>query len=125
MFEYHEPRGFTLFEIVALTLIMGIVFAFGTPKYIKIIHDTHNSNIDRMVGIVKIWSAEQAIENLHESGNYVYPLPNNAKIINVIKEGKLGKWDDSDPSNWSYVAGGGIQISGDGSYFDVRPVYIN
>lgn len=104
---------------------MGLVFAFGTPKYIEIIHDTHNSNIDRMVGVLKIWSTEQAIENLNESGYYFYPLPDNTKIKNVFVEDELVKWDDSDPLNWKYVAGGGIQISGDGSYFEVRPIYIN
>ena len=104
---------------------MFLIFIFGTPKYIGFIHATHNANIDLMVGTVKIWSSEQALESLRDEGSMAYPLPNSIKIDNVVKEGNFKKWDDSNPNKWEYIAGGGIELIGDGSYLKVRPIYIN
>lgn len=104
---------------------MAIVFAFGAPKYISSIQNTHNANIDIMISNIKIWSTEQAIYNLRNEGHMRYPLPKSVKINEVMCKGKIVKWDDSQDEQWNYIAGGGIQFEGDGTYLDVIPIYIN
>jgi len=125
LFKHSKENGFTLFEVVALVAIMVVVFAFGAPKYISSIQDTHNANIDIMVSNIKIWSSEQAIHNLRYEGNMRYPLPNLVKIKNVMSNGISVKWDDSFPEQWNYVAGGGIHFEGDGTYLEIIPIYID
>ena len=124
LFKPTKENGFTLFEIVGLVAIMALVFAFGAPKYISCINDTHNANIDIMVSNIKIWSSEQAIYNLRNEGRMRYPLPKSVKIKEVMRNGKIGNWDDSQEEQWIYIAGGGIYFEGDGIYLDVIPIYI-
>ena len=123
--QSNKSCGFTLFDIVAIVAIMGLVFAFGAPKYLECIRNTHNSNINIMVGTIKIWSVKHAINSFNKEGKGRYPLPSSTTIKNVIEDGQLTKWDDSDSSNWKYLAGGGIDIEGDGTYFVAKPIYIN
>ena len=125
MFKPTTENGFTLFEIVALVAIMAVVFAFGAPKYISSIRDTHNANIDIMVSNIKIWSTEQAIYNLRNEGHMKYPSPNSVKIDKVMTNGRIVKWDDSQGEQWNYIAGGGIYFEGDGTYLDIIPIYVN
>jgi len=117
--------GFTLIELVVIVVIMGIIFGLGTPKYINLIKETHNSNIELMVSTIRSWSYMQAVDNLNNTGDYVYPLPKIATIENVINEGSLPNWDVTDPTYWQYRAGGGISISGDGTFIKIQPIYIN
>jgi hypothetical protein len=78
-----------------------------------------------VVGTVRSWSYMQAVDSYNMSGDYRFPDPGTATIDNIMINSELTNWDDSDPTNWQYVAGGGINISGDGSYFSVKPKYIN
>lgn len=125
MFKNNNSSGYTLFEVVAIVFIMAIVFAIGTPKYLKCIRDVHNSNINIMVGTIKIWSAEQAVDNFNHAGRPKYPLPKATTIDKILTDRNPIKWDDTDPSYWKYLAGGGIEIEGDGTYFKAKPIYIN
>lgn len=125
MFNPVKESGFTLFELVALVVILVVVFAFGAPRYIECIHSTHNANIEIMVNNIKIWSSEKALCNLRNEGIMKYPLPNSVKINDVMSDDNNIKWDDTAEENWKYIAGGGIQLEGDGTYLDVIPIYIN
>ena len=116
--------GYTLIELVFTVSIIGILFAFSMPKYLGYLKDAHNSNIKSIVGTIQSWSIIQSVENYNNKDNLVYPLPNSATINNVIEGDSLRKWNDSDPSNWQYYAGGGIVITGDGSYFKATPIFI-
>jgi len=120
-----KESGFTLIEIVVIVTVMGIIVAIGLPKYIDVVNDTHNANINMVVGSVRSWSYMQAVDNFNLSGDNIFPDPSTATIENVVLDGELINWDDSNPLYWKYVAGGGINISGDGTYFSVKPVYVN
>ena len=81
MFKHrNNSSGFALFEIVAIIAIMGLVFAFSTPKYLEVIRNVHNSNINIMVATIRIWSANQAVNNFNNSGSINYPLPKSTTI---------------------------------------------
>lgn len=120
-----NSEGFTLIELAVIVVIMAFVFGLGTPKYINLIKETHNCNIEFMVCTIRSWSYLQAVDNLNNTGDYLYPLPTLATIENVVNKSNLPNWDDTDPTNWQYRAGGGISISGDGTFIAIQPIYIN
>jgi prepilin-type N-terminal cleavage/methylation domain-containing protein len=93
-----SQSGFTLIELIAVMVILGILAAVIIPRITTITSGAYESNVRNMYGVIKNEITAQAVKAAM-SGDFLetYPDPGDAN-----ENFYLGKWvADYDPSAWS------------------------
>lgn len=69
----HKNKGFTLIELVVVIVILGILAAVATPKYMDLTKDARAANLTALKGVLKsavsIAHAKMVIYNQSEEGS--------------------------------------------------------
>ena len=93
-----SQSGFTLIELIAVMVILGILAAVIIPRITTITSGAYESNVRNMYGLIKNEVTAQAVKAAM-SGDFLetYPNPTNSTANFYLK-----KWvADYDPSAWS------------------------
>ena len=93
-----SQSGFTLIELIAVMVILGILAAVIIPRITTITSGAYESNVRNMYGLIKNEVTAQAVKAAM-SGDFLetYPNPGNGNVNFYLK-----KWvADYDPSAWS------------------------
>ena len=93
-----SQSGFTLIELIAVMVILGILAAVIIPRITTITSGAYESNVRNMYGLIKNEITAQAVKAAM-SGDFLETYPNpDDPAENVY----LKKWvADYDPSAWS------------------------
>ena len=112
-----SQSGFTLIELIAVMVILGILAAVIIPRISTITSGAYESNVRNMYGLIKNEVTAQAVKAAM-SGNFLETYPN---ITNSTDDAILKLWvSDFDPDSWSQIwfAGEAAKL-GDNSTSDV------
>jgi MSHA pilin protein MshA len=112
-----SQSGFTLIELIAVMVILGILAAVIIPRITTITSGAYESNVRNMYGLIKNEVTAQAVKAAM-SGNFLETYPD---ITNNTDDAILKLWvSDYDPDGWSQVhfAGEAAKL-GDNSANDV------
>ena len=93
-----SQSGFTLIELIAVMVILGILAAVIIPRITTITSGAYESNVRNMYGLIKNEVTAQAVKAAM-SGDFLetYPNPDNPNENFYLK-----KWvADYDPNAWS------------------------
>ena len=93
-----SQSGFTLIELIAVMVFLGILAAVIIPRITTITSGAYESNVRNMYGLIKNEITAQAVKAAM-SGDFLetYPNPDDPNENHY-----LGKWvADYDPSAWS------------------------
>ena len=93
-----SQSGFTLIELIAVMVILGILAAVIIPRITTITSGAYESNVRNMYGLIKNEITAQAVKAAM-SGDFLetYPNPSNENENYYLK-----RWvSDYDPSAWS------------------------
>jgi len=93
-----SQSGFTLIELIAVMVILGILAAVIIPRITTITSGAYESNVRNMYGLIKNEITAQAVKAAM-SGDFLetYPNPDDANENFYLK-----KWvSDYDPAAWS------------------------
>ena len=93
-----SQSGFTLIELIAVMVILGILAAVIIPRITTITSGAYESNVRNMYGLIKNEVTAQAVKAAM-SGDFLetYPNPTNPEENFYLK-----KWvADYDPAAWS------------------------
>ena len=93
-----SQSGFTLIELIAVMVILGILAAVIIPRITTITSGAYESNVRNMYGLIKNEVTAQAVKAAM-SGDFLetYPNPDNGNVNFYLK-----KWvADYDPNAWS------------------------
>ena len=109
-----SQSGFTLIELIAVMVILGILAAVIIPRITTITSGAYESNVRNMYGLIKNEVTAQAVKAAM-SGNFLETYPN---ITNSTDDAILKLWvSDFDPDSWSQIhlasADGGSNTLGD------------
>ena len=93
-----SQSGFTLIELIAVMVILGILAAVIIPRITTITSGAYESNVRNMYGLIKNEVTAQAVKAAM-SGDFLETYPNPAETgVNHY----LSKWvADYDPAAWS------------------------
>tara|TARA_X000001036_G_scaffold258503_1_gene240350 strand:- start:391 stop:1080 length:690 start_codon:yes stop_codon:yes gene_type:complete len=107
-----SQSGFTLIELIAVMVILGILAAVIVPRITTLTSGAYESNVRNMYGLIKNEVTAQATKAAM-SGNFLetYPNPTDANENYYLKQ-----WvTDYDPSAWSqFRAAGNYDNTGSG-----------
>ena len=93
-----SQSGFTLIELIAVMVILGILAAVIIPRITTITSGAYESNVRNMYGLIKNEVTAQAVKAAM-SGDFLetYPNPDDGNENHYLK-----RWvADYDPSAWS------------------------
>ena len=93
-----SQSGFTLIELIAVMVILGILAAVIIPRITTITSGAYESNVRNMYGLIKNEVTAQAVKAAM-SGDFLetYPNPSETGVNHY-----LSKWvADYDPSAWA------------------------
>jgi type II secretory pathway pseudopilin PulG len=105
MIRSHQ-KGFTLIEVIAIFIIVGLLAAIAIPRYISITKAAEQGNVNSVIGALQsalnLYSAKQALSN--------QPITANNPFNDVSVEGYVGAFGDVDlnncpPGSWAYQTG--------------------
>ena len=105
-------KGFTLIELIMVTIILGILAAVAVPRYMGTVNQAEaaaeKAVVDALRAAVENYSTQEFLEN----GRYDYPANpftlvdvDGYDVGNAYSEGLLTGGDGS----WAYTATGGDQ----------------
>jgi len=109
-----SQSGFTLIELIAVMVILGILAAVIIPRITTITSGAYESNVRNMYGLIKNEVTAQAVKAAM-SGDFLETYPN---VTNTTDDAILKAWvADYDPDSWSqiYFAGAADGTLGDNS----------
>jgi len=107
-------KGFTLIELIMVTIILGILAAVAVPRYMGTVNQAEaaaeKAVVDALRAAVENYSTQEFLEN----GRYDYPA-NPFKLVDVDgydddNEYIAGLLADGDGS-WAYLDRGGDQVT--------------
>ena len=112
-----SQSGFTLIELIAVMVILGILAAVIIPRITTITSGAYESNVRNMYGLIKNEVTAQAVKAAM-SGNFLETYPD---VTNTTDDATIGEWvADYDPDSWSQMQVPGIDTKiGDNSLHDV------
>ena len=101
-----SQSGFTLIELIAVMVILGILAAVIIPRITTITSGAYESNVRNMYGLIKNEVTAQAVKAAM-SGNFLETYP---EITNTTDNAILDLWvSDYDPDAWSQIHYAGAQ----------------
>ena len=116
-----SQSGFTLIELIAVMVILGILAAVIVPRISTLTSGAYESNVRNMYGLIKNEVTAQATKAAM-SGNFLETFPNPALVTAwQTDDAVLDLWvSDYDPDAWSsiYFAGEAAKL-GDNQEEDV------
>ena len=112
-----SQSGFTLIELIAVMVILGILAAVIIPRITTITSGAYESNVRNMYGLIKNEVTAQAVKAAM-SGDFLETYPN---ITTTTDNAILDLWvSDYDPDAWSQIHfAGGAGTLGDNATYKV------
>ena len=97
-----SQSGFTLIELIAVMVILGILAAVIIPRITTITSGAYESNVRNMYGLIKNEVTAQAVKAAM-SGDFLETFPN---LTDANENYYLQQWvDEYDPNAWSQFHG--------------------
>jgi prepilin-type N-terminal cleavage/methylation domain-containing protein len=97
-----SQSGFTLIELIAVMVILGILAAVIIPRITTITSGAYESNVRNMYGLIKNEVTAQAVKAAM-SGDFLETYPN---LTDANENYYLKQWvDEYDPNAWSQFHG--------------------
>ena len=97
-----SQSGFTLIELIAVMVILGILAAVIIPRITTITSGAYESNVRNMYGLIKNEVTAQSIKAAM-SGDFLETFPN---LTDANENYYLQQWvDEYDPNAWSQFHG--------------------
>ena len=112
-----SQSGFTLIELIAVMVILGILAAVIIPRITTITSGAYESNVRNMYGLIKNEVTAQAVKAAM-SGKFLETYP---EITNTTDNAILDLWvADYDPDAWSQIHYVGAQtLLGDNTTYQI------
>ena len=102
-----SQSGFTLIELIAVMVILGILAAVIVPRITTLTSGAYESNVRNMYGLIKNEVTAQSVKAAM-SGNFLETFPNET---NTTDDAILKLWvSDFDPEAWSQMHVPGVTV---------------
>ena len=100
-----NKKGFTLIELIIVTVILGIMAAVAIPRYMNTVDISEAAAEEAVINALREAVEKYSTEQFMVYGRYDYPK-NPFKLVDV--EGYCGKCDEDgsfamEDGNWSYT----------------------
>ena len=96
-----NDKGFTLIELILVTIILGILAAVAVPRYMGTINRSEAAAEDEVLRILKLNAESFAMEQFMDTGRQSYP---SNPFSGALVDGYVGDGNDVLKSgDWSYV----------------------
>lgn len=117
-----NTKGFTLIELIMVTIILGILAAVAIPRYMTSVQKAEEAAEDAVISAIKAGLEQHATEKLMENGRRSWPdNPWDALETKPAGWAAASNADAADDGQWRYnITGGANNIThmrNDGSVF--------
>ena len=121
---YRSEKGFTLIELVAVIVILGVLAATAVPKFVDLSDAANDAAIKGIASALSSASSLNHANNIavdaNLTSNVVPFLVNTCDDVAALLEGGLDEGYVLQPDEGSTVASGGIATEGGVSTCEVR-----
>ena len=100
--KMNNNKGFTLIELIMVTIILGILAAVAVPRYMGTVSKAEEAAEKAVINALRAAVEDYATQQYIEKGRYDYP-ENPFELVEV--DGYCGTCDDGMvDGSWSYTA---------------------
>jgi prepilin-type N-terminal cleavage/methylation domain-containing protein len=100
----NTSKGFTLIELIMVTIILGILAAVAIPRYASTVEAAEEAAENAVISSIKAGLETYAVEQLLDNGRRSWPL-NPWEALSTPPDGKSDDTDDADiDGEWTYNA---------------------
>ena len=97
-----NQKGFTLIELIMVTIILGILAAVAIPRYMTTVTKAHEAAEDAVINSIKAGLETYAVEQLMDNGRKSWPT-NPFEALDTKPSGHTTDTDDADVAGeWTY-----------------------
>ena len=97
-----NQKGFTLIELIMVTIILGILAAVAIPRYMTTVTKAHEAAEDAVINSIKAGLETYAVEQLMDNGRKSWPT-NPFDALDTKPAGHTTDTDDADvDGEWTY-----------------------
>jgi len=95
-------KGFTLIELIMVTIILGILAAVAIPRYMTTVDKAEAAAEDAVIGSIRAGLETYAVEQLMDNGRRSWPT-NPWDALDTKPNGYTTDTDDADTDGeWTY-----------------------
>ena len=100
-----NQKGFTLIELIMVTIILGILAAVAIPRYMTTVTKAHEAAEDAVINSIKAGLETYAVEQLMDNGRKSWPT-NPFDALDTKPAGHTTDTDDADvDGEWTFSNG--------------------
>ena len=99
---FKNNKGFTLIELIMVTIIMGVLAAVAIPRYMNTVVKAEEAAEDAVIGAIEAGLSNYAVEQMIDNGRKSWPT-NPFEGLEVVPVGYTTDTDDADTDGeWTF-----------------------